>query len=303
MAPKKLSTAADSKANAATTEPTKTAVAAKKEPAPAPTMPAKKEEPTASKEVEAVDISEMDISDLVEATADRLDTTVVPMAFVKTKTGAGVTLSENGKTVSSDGKVVGCQLADTWMAGGRKPLVWTCAIVLEEVSEDTTIGVVGRNYFPSTWDAQAPLAKSTHAVMLRCGDGTVNHKGKGTSFILRKLKSGTRLHMILDMQTLEMTIELLGDDKTAVVASLQVENMPSEITLAIGFAASGEKQSVRIVGCKKEKPEMHLNGKLRKDLWDDDNIQTPLALNVREGKERGALQQQQAEIAVAASLN
>ena len=135
MAPKKLSTAADSKANAATTEPTKTAVAAKKEPAPAPTMPAKKEEPTASKEVEAVDISEMDISDLVEATADRLDTTVVPMAFVKTKTGAGVTLSENGKTVSSDGKVVGCQLADTWMAGGRKPLVWTCAIVLEEVSE------------------------------------------------------------------------------------------------------------------------------------------------------------------------
>ena len=59
-------------------------------------------------------------------------------------------------------------------------------------------------------------------------------------------------------------------------------------------------QRVRIVGCKSEKPEMVLMGKLRKDLWDDDNVQTPLPLNVK--KERGELQQQQAEIAVAASL-
>ena len=30
---------------------------------------------------------------------------------------------------------------------------------------------------------------------------------------------------------------------------------------------------MRIVGCKSEKPEMVLTGKLRKDLWDDENVQ------------------------------
>ena len=44
--------------------------------------------------------------------------------------------------------------------------------------------------------------------------------------------------------------------------------------------------SVRLVGCTSEKPEMALLGKFRKDLWDDDNVQTPLVLNVK-NKERG----------------
>ena len=171
------------------------------------------------------------------------------------------------------------------------------------MTADTVIGVVGRNFFPSTWDAESPLTKSTHAVVLKCGDGSVTHKGKNTSFILRPLESGARLHMIADMQKLELTVELVGKDAMGidkVLSSLTVEGIPSEVTLAVGFAASAASQRVRIVGCKSEKPEMVLMGKLRKDLWDDDNIQTPLPLNVK--KERGELQQQQAEIAVAASL-
>ena len=35
-------------------------------------------------------------------------------------------------------------------------------------------------------------------------------QGKGTSFKLRKLESGARLNLILDLQTREMTIELSG---------------------------------------------------------------------------------------------
>ena len=46
---------------------------------------------------------------------------------------------------------------------------------------------------------------------------------------------------------------------------------------------------------------MALPGKLRKDLWDDDNIQKPLPLNVKE-KPRGPSQMAAAEAQVAASL-
>ena len=202
----------------------------------------------------------------------------------------------------SVGSTVGAQLANHWMAGGRNPRIWTAAVVLEEVVDDTLIGVVGRNYFPSSWGPDEPLAKSRHAVMLRCGDGAVTHKGKGTSFMLRKLESGTRLNMIMDMQKLELTVEMLGKLPGQILSSLTVEGMPGgELTLAIGFAAGGAAQRIRLVGCQSEKPEMALTGKYRKDLWDDDNVQKPLQLNVKE-KERGALQAQQAEIAIAASL-
>ena len=160
---------------------------------------------------------------------------------------------------------------------------------------------VGRNYFPSTWDTESPLARSSHAVMLRCGDGSVTHKGKATSFILKKLSSGARLNLIMDMQTREMTIELLGNSPGQIVSSIAVENIPSEITIAVGFAAGGATQRVRVVGCKSEKPDMVLTGKFRKDLWDDDNIIKPLTLN-SSNKERGMLQQKQNEIAVAAGL-
>ena len=142
----------------------------------------------------------VDISDDAPAVPDRLDTTIVPLCFTSTKAGAGVTLTDDGKTAASDGKAVGSQLADAWMAGGRNPLVWTCAIALEEVSADTLIGIAGRNYFPTSWGGDAPLAGSTHAVVLRCGDGKVTFKGKTTSFILKPLTSGDKLNLTMDMQ-------------------------------------------------------------------------------------------------------
>ena len=83
------------------------------------------------------------------------ETTAVPLAFAATKRGAGVTLAEEGKSAASDGSAVGAQLADTWMAGGRKALIWTCAVLLEEVGPDTVVGIAGRNFWPSSWDEEA----------------------------------------------------------------------------------------------------------------------------------------------------
>jgi len=244
----------------------------------------------------------LDISEEGGGAANRLDNKKVPLAFTSQKTGAGVELRDDGKCAASDGAAVGCQLADVWMAGGRKPLVWTCALVLEEVAEDTLIGVVGRNHWGKPWDAEAPLTSSTHAVVLRCGDGAVKHKGRSTSLKLRKLSSGARLNIIVDMQTLEMTVEVLGKDPSQVLSSVTIEGIPSgEIALAVGFAASGAAQRVRLVGCESEKPEMHLTGKFHKDLWDDDNVIKPLQLNAL-NRERGPNTAQQNEIATALLL-
>ena len=71
-----------------------------------------------------------------------------------------------------------------------------------------------------------PLSKSTQAVVIKCGDGAVLHKGKGTSFKLRKLESGARLNLILDLQTREMTIELVG-------------SRPQKLTRCCGEAGCG----------------------------------------------------------------
>jgi hypothetical protein len=64
---------------------------------------------------------------------------------------------------------------------------------------------------------------------------------------------------------------------------------------------SAPRIQVRIVGCTSEKPGMVLTGKLRKDLWDDDNVQEPLTLN---GKNDGGLAEMNAAVRdVAASLH
>lgn len=223
----------------------------------------------------------------------------IELQWTQQKLGVGVSVSGDGRVASRQSSGVGVQLTNEWMVGaGKEPKVWTAAIELEEVQEDTCIGVVGRNYFPSDWTD--PLTKSTHAIVMRCGDGRVSYKGKSTSFVLRPLASGARLHLVMDMQTRELTFELVGKEAGSVVASLTVEGIPAELTVAVGFA-SGGPQSVKVVGCTREKPEMKLLGKMRKDLWDDDNVIKPLPLNVK--KERGLREAQLNEIAVAQSLD
>ncbi len=228
----------------------------------------------------------------------RLEQTRVPLAWTSEKVGPAVNVSGDGATASRSASGCSAQLTTEWMQGGRNPHVYTVALALDAVLPDTLIGIVGRNYWPSDWSE--PLAKSTHSIVLECGTGRFFVKGKATSFMLKPLSSGARLNLTLDMQIQELTLELLGTSPGQILSSVTIENIPAEVTLAAGFCAGGP-QSVRVVGCTREKPEMKLLGKLKKDLWDDDNKVEPLPLNVK--KERG-LQQQQENIAkMAASLD
>jgi len=219
------------------------------------------------------------------------------MEWCSSKHGAFITLSGDNKTVSrSSDSGWGVQLASEWLTKD----ITTVALALDQIEGDAFIGVVGRNFFPSDWDV--PLSQTKHAVVVDCKTGRFTHKGANTSFVLRRIPSGARVNVIVDMQIREMTIELLGAQAVP-VASITVENIPGEVAIAVSFGPGSH--SVRIVGSETEKPAMQLLGKLKKDLWDDENVIAPLPLNVKgalKSTEGSVLKSKAAEIAEAMSL-
>ena len=153
------------------------------------------------------------------------------LRFLSSKVGPGVSLSEGGAVAAYDGSVGSwsAQIGDAWISKD----VTTIALSCEELSEDTAIGIVGRNFFPSDWDA--PLQKSGHAVVLRAGDGKVFHKGRNTSFFLKPLENGSRINVILDMQARPCR-EPVGDRRVRVKVGRHV---PAEVSGAAEYIPFG----------------------------------------------------------------
>ena len=79
-------------------------------------------------------------------------------------------------------------------------------------------------------------------------------------------------------QTLEMTIDVVGKEPGSILSSITIENIPSEVTLAVGFA-KGAAQRVRVVGCTCEKPGLYLTGKVRRPPGDVPYYATHRALH------------------------
>jgi hypothetical protein len=125
----------------------------------------------------------------------RLEQTKVPLAWTAAKVGPAVNISGDGATASRSASGCGAQLTSEWMQGGRHPHVYHIVLALDEVMPETMIGIVGKNFWPSDWSE--PLAKSLHSIVLECGTGKFFVKGKATSFMLKPLTSGARLHMML----------------------------------------------------------------------------------------------------------
>lgn len=96
------------------------------------------------------------------------------------KVGAAIALSENNKLCSrSASKGWGVQLATEWL---RKD-VTTVSLRMEKLQGEAQIGIVGLNFFPSSWDS--PLSESHHSIVLETQTGRVVHKGNATNFIMR----------------------------------------------------------------------------------------------------------------------
>ena len=190
------------------------------------------------------------------------------------KLGDGIQLDSETTTVSRRCQSgFGVQLADAWFTKD----ITTVAIECHELTDDAYIGLVGRNYNPCEWTGK--LSESPHAVVLHAGTGRASHKGSGTTFVLRKLRSGTRLVLTIDMQKREVTFELkLGADEKA-ESTLIVEDIQAEVAVAVCLGPGD--QSVRLAGCVRSKPEFLLLGKRVKDFWDEENVVPPLGPNAQ----------------------
>ena len=172
----------------------------------------------------------------------RLEQTKVPLAWTAAKVGPAVNISGDGATASRSASGCGAQLTSEWMQGGRHPHIYHIVLALDEVMPETMIGIVGKNFWPSDWSE--PLAKSLHSIVLECGTGKFFVKGKATSFMLKPLTSGARLHMMLDMQVQEMTLELLGTSPGQILSSVTIEAVPAEVTLVVASARADRRACV-----------------------------------------------------------
>ena len=86
------------------------------------------------------------------------------------------------------------------------------------------------------------------------------------------------VHLIIDMQRHELTIEVLAaDDATDVQSSVVIEGLPFEVGVAVGFGPG--EQRVLLLGVECEDSARSSSTPARKmltDLWDDDHIVKPL---------------------------
>lgn len=200
--------------------------------------------------------------------------------------GDGITTGRLGQTASFDGSASSSSacLFDTWMAGGRNSEVFEAIFQLADFGPDSCIGVVSSNWR----ETATPLEMSRHAVVMRLGDGYVWTKGKKTMLALRPLLHGGtgRLRLTVNMASLQVTFEVLGDDSECVLGALTVDDLPREVTMAVGFCGGGTNdegdapQRLRVVHCARREPDAwdRPRTKLTSDLWDEDNIVTPLHL-------------------------
>ena len=185
-------------------------------------------------------------------------------------------------------------LMDKWVNSFQKEMM-TIGILFESLSGAACIGVVGINFLASDGGGsggQASPLCSRHAIVLDAVSGGLYVKGARTPMALPRervlrpgeertpiLGSGSRLNIILNMATREMTVELLPSNSSSpwAVSTLEVENLPHEVALAVGLGPSRTESSVQIVGCKCQPADVRADyGKTVKDLWDESNVIKPL---------------------------
>jgi len=194
-----------------------------------------------------------------------------PMRWVASKVGAGLQVEDNNKVVATTGGAGwGVQLFDMWLSASAKS--YNTADVILDVEKITDgnmmVGVAGRNYFPSPWDA--PLAGNKHCAVVHLHEGITWKKEQKTDLLLGSAENGHRIHLHVDMLRQELAVELLQGDNT-VLRTVTIDEIPPEATIAVCLGPG--EQRLRIAGSSTEAAEHEFSGKTNKDLWDEDNVQ------------------------------
>jgi hypothetical protein len=202
-------------------------------------------------------------------------------------------------------------LMDKWANSFQKEVV-TVGLAFERLSGPACVGVVGLNFLASRAvgggggggvGEAAPL-DSRHAIVIDSVTGALRVKGASTPLALPRervlrpgearspvLGSGSRLNVILNMATREMTIELLKSHSADpwAVSTLEVEKLPHEVCICVGLGPCGGESVVRMVGCKTQPADVRADfGKTLLDLWDESNVVTPLHKRARATEARSS---------------
>ena len=224
------------------------------------------------------------------------------------KLGGGIELDQERRVASRAGggdDGWACQLLDRWLSKETT----TIALCCEKLAGDAQIGLVGRNYYPGSWDA--PLSESRHAVVIDVKTGHVHRKGKETMLTLpdaavaaniadsfrRQLRggieggkrrgrnaavvpSGALLQLVVDMRHRELTVQLMarempGEDPT-VISEVTIEELPAEVAVAVCFGPG--EHAVRVLGSSTAKPDAH-RCSTQRDLWDEFNVIPPIPMH------------------------
>jgi len=223
------------------------------------------------------------------------------LLFSRLSPGIGVRRRGNVAFARGDTDVTAA-VCNVWMSSNKLcPLTWTIELRLEEINDGMVFGIVGRNY------RDGKLTASRHAVVVRASDGGVVHKGADTSLFLRPMKAGDTLRLTVEMQTLTLTVSLVGDHHLT-SSEVSIDKIPHEVAVAVQFA-KGPPQRVRILRFATEKP-MGSSGRLSrsKALWDDESVQQPLQkrltyMNLFSWRDRAPVHCELEETSVASSLS
>ena len=231
------------------------------------------------------------------------------------KLGGGITVDHERRVASrvagSDGGWA-CQILDRWLSKETT----TIALCCETLGLGAEIGLVGRNYYPGSWDA--PLSESRHAVVIDAKTGHVHRKGKETMLTLpdaavaanvaesfrRRLRggieggqrrgrsaavvpSGALLQLVVDMRHRELTVQLMareapGEEPT-IVSSVTIEELPAEVAVAVSFGPG--EHAVRVLGSSTEEPDGRATSN-HVALWDECNVVPPIPMHSHTGSDR-----------------
>ena len=186
-------------------------------------------------------------------------------------------------------------LIDRWVSRD----ILTIGLEFERLGGAACFGVVGLNFGSRHGGSgggsllgEAPPYSSRHAILVDAASGVLHFKGRVSPLALPparvmcvasgerrppRLRSGSRVNLIVNMGRRELTVELLKDDGRGgveVAANLEIDGLPAEVAVAIGLGPSSGESRVRLAGSTLAPADVAEDyGKTMKDLWDQSNVQ------------------------------
>ena len=177
-------------------------------------------------------------------------------------------------------------LCDRWLTRDCTEVTLHC----EHLGDDVVIGVVDHNFMSIDEWWKADLTRSRHATVVHLASGHCYFRGRRERFLgsmpltlprarmargnaksAPVVTPGDVLHIEIDQRRHEMTVELRAQGDSSQASSVVLDELPSELVLAIGLGSAG-RHCVRILDhTQRPADSPPLQSEIRRELWDPEN--------------------------------